>query len=216
MNHTSKAAPKYWGVGSLRMTKRGVPSGKIVSRLLRKVLRIESAVGRENSLVRPRVSRSFSPLPESRMPPIAFWMLTRAPLDEVKVFVAQCYEDHAKELKLIAEMQKTLNTQYCPVCGTGYDRGLHKCPHCEKIELAEFQKNLKAQRKAQRAEDFNRFMNTADEVIEVGNGFFRCIGKLLNIVFFPIAIIAMFLGACIDAQERGGRRRYSSRRRRRF
>lgn len=144
------------------------------------------------------------------------WKLTRAPLDEVKVFVAQCYEDHAKELKLIAEMQKTLNTQYCPVCGTGYDRGLHKCPHCEKIELAEFQKNLKAQRKAQRAEDFNRFMNTADEVIEVGNGFFRCIGKLLSIVFFPIAIIAMFLGVCIDAQERGGRRRYSSRRRRRF
>lgn len=144
------------------------------------------------------------------------WKLTRAPLDEVKVFVTRCYEDHAKELKLIAEMQKTLSTQYCPVCGLGYDRGLNKCPHCEKIELAEFQKTLKAQRKVQRAEDFNRLMDTADEVIEVGNGFFRFIGKLLGIVFFPIAIIAMFLGACIDAQERGGRRRYSSRRRRRF
>ena len=144
------------------------------------------------------------------------WKLTRAPLDEVKVFVAQCYEDHAKELKLIAEMQKILSSQYCPVCGLGYDRGLHKCPHCEKIALAKFQKTLKDQRKAQRAEDFNRFMDTADEVIEVGNGFFRCLGKLLNIVLFPVAIIVMFLGACIDAQGRGGRRRHFSRRHRRF
>lgn len=141
------------------------------------------------------------------------WKLTRAPLDEVKVFVGQCYEDHTNERKAAERMVEILNTQYCPECGHGYDRSLSKCPHCEMVA---FEKMRKAQKKEQRAEDFNRFLNTADEVVEVGNGFFRCIGKLLGIVFFPIAIIVMLLGACIDAQERGGRRRYSSRRYRRF
>lgn len=142
------------------------------------------------------------------------WKLTRAPLDEVKAFINQCYKDYSNERKAADRMVEILNTQYCPECGHGYDRSLSKCPHCEMVA---FEKMRKAQKKEQQAEDFNRFMDTTCEVIEIGNSFFRCIGKLLSIVFFPVVIIAMFLGACIDAQNSNDRFRSSrSRRRRRF
>ena len=140
------------------------------------------------------------------------WKLTRAPMDEVKACVDLCFEERAAERKAAEKLVEVLTTQHCPVCGKGFSRELMKCPHCEKV--AE-EKELKARKKQKRAENYQRFVTTADKVVEVGNGFWRVVGAILNIVLFPIAIICMFLDACMRAQRRSERKHWPHTRHRR-
>lgn len=139
------------------------------------------------------------------------WKLTRAPMDEVKACVDLCFEERAAERKAAEKLVEVLTTQHCPVCSKGFSRELTKCPHCEKV--AE-EKKLKAQKKEKRAENYQRFVTTADKVVEVGNGFWRVVGAILKVIFIPIVIICVIFDELLKMPSvsrryhRRGRRRY--------
>lgn len=139
------------------------------------------------------------------------WKLTRAPMDEVKACVDLCFEERATERKAAEKLVEVLTTQHCPVCGKGFSRELTKCPHCEKIAA---EQKLKAQKKQKRAENYQRFVTTADKVVEVGNGFWRVVGAILKIIFIPIVIICVIFDELLKMPSvsrryhRRGRRRY--------
>ena len=140
------------------------------------------------------------------------WKLTRAPMDEVKACVDLCFEERAAERKAAEKLVEVLTTQHCSVCGKRFSRELTKCPHCEQVALEKMQKE---QKKAKRAENYNRFVTTADNVIAVGNGIWSILWVILKILLFPIIVIGIFIDALVSIPSvRRGRRYYRGRRRR--